>query len=69
MSSKVVDCYFLSSFNLFICLLLLQKFVLRLDLADADDKRRALKTVSTLAGIFKVIFVLNLCFNYELGSN
>ncbi|XP_073156666.1 heavy metal-associated isoprenylated plant protein 39-like [Henckelia pumila] len=32
----------------------MKKFVLRLDLADLDDKRRALKTVSTLAGIDEI---------------
>ncbi|XP_073038917.1 heavy metal-associated isoprenylated plant protein 39-like [Primulina eburnea] len=32
----------------------MKKFVLRLDLADAEDKRRALKTVSTLAGIDEI---------------
>ncbi|XP_073288711.1 heavy metal-associated isoprenylated plant protein 39-like [Primulina huaijiensis] len=32
----------------------MKKFVLNLDLADADDKRRALKTVSTLAGIDEI---------------
>ncbi|KZV57654.1 hypothetical protein F511_03114 [Dorcoceras hygrometricum] len=32
----------------------LLKFVLKLDLADAEDKRRALKTVSTLAGIDEI---------------